>query len=105
MDLGSVVFDRYLLPEQIGAGVVWKAGNQILHQTVAIKRIPVAGLDDDQAQLTRDRALREARLAAQLRGHPHVVTVYDVLVDDGIWLVMEYLPAQPPRNPAYPRPP
>lgn len=75
--------------------MVWKATDQRLHQTVALKRITATGLDGMQAQLTRDRALHEARLAAQLRGHPHVVAVYDVLiVDDDIWLVMEYLPVR-----------
>ncbi len=98
MNVGTVVFGRYRLHEQVGAGgagVVWRATDELLHQTVALKRVTVTGLDDGQTQLTRDRALREARLAAQLRGHPHVVAVYDVLVDDGdIWLVMEYLPAR-----------
>ncbi len=98
MNVETVVFGRYRLHEQIGAGgagVVWRATDERLHQTVALKRVTVTGLDDEQAQLTLDRALREARLAAQLRGHPHVVAVYDVLVDDGdIWLVMEYLPAR-----------
>ncbi|MGH3899660.1 MAG: serine/threonine-protein kinase [Pseudonocardiaceae bacterium] len=94
----TVVFDRYLLHEQVGAGgtgVVWRTTDRLLDQTVALKRVPFATLDDEQARLTRDRALREARLAAQLRGHPHVIAVYDVLVDDGdIWLVMEYVPAR-----------
>ncbi|MGH3902305.1 MAG: choice-of-anchor C family protein [Pseudonocardiaceae bacterium] len=98
MNVGTVVFGRYRLHEQIGAGgagVVWRATDELLHQTVALKRVTVTRLDDEQAQLPLDRALREARLAAQLRGHPHVVAVYDVLVDDGdIWLVMEYLPAR-----------
>jgi serine/threonine protein kinase len=93
----TVVFGRYRLDEQIGAGgmgVVWRSTDQLLQQTVALKRVSFAALGADQAQLTRDRALREARLAAQLRGHPHVVAVYDVLVDNSdIWLVMEYLPA------------
>lgn len=102
MDVGTVVFDRYQLHEQVGAGgagVVWRATDERLQQTVALKRVPVTGLEGRQAQLTRDRALREARLAAQLRGHPHVVAVYDVLVDDGdIWLVMEYVPAAASRR-------
>ena len=97
MNPGAVVFHRYQLHEQIGAGGagrVWKATDQLLHQTVALKRVTVTGLDAEEARLTRDRALREARLAAQLRGHPHVVAVYDALIDDAdIWLVMEYLPA------------
>ncbi|MGH3930047.1 MAG: serine/threonine-protein kinase [Pseudonocardiaceae bacterium] len=98
MNAETAVFDRYQLHDQIGAGgmgVVWKATDQLLRQTVALKHVAVSTQDTAQAQLTRDRALREARLAAQLRGHPHVVSVYDALVDDGdIWLVMEYLPAR-----------
>ncbi|MGH3932322.1 MAG: protein kinase domain-containing protein [Pseudonocardiaceae bacterium] len=102
MDAGTVVFDRYELHEQIGAGgtsVVWRATDQLLHQTVALKRVSFAALGGTQAQLTRDRALREARLAARLRSHPNVIAVYDVLVDQSdIWLVMEYLPARSLRD-------
>ncbi|MBV8995119.1 MAG: protein kinase, partial [Pseudonocardiales bacterium] len=94
----TIVFGRYRLDEQVGAGgtgTVWKSTDQLLHQTVALKRVCVTALSPTQAQLARDRALREARLAAQLRGHPHVVAVYDVLAEDtDIWLVMEYLPAR-----------
>ncbi|MCZ4516814.1 serine/threonine-protein kinase, partial [Streptomyces sp. ActVer] len=39
------------------------------------------------------RARAEARHAAGLRGHPHVVTVHDVLEHEGLpWIVMEYVP-------------
>ena len=39
-------------------------------------------------KLNRDRALREARLAARLRHHQYVVATYDVRIDDGdVWLV------------------
>ncbi len=98
MSPGSVVFARYQLHEQIGvggAGVVWSATDQRLDQPVALKCIAFAAVGDQPAQVIRDRALREARLAAQLRGHPNVVNVYDVLDDNNdVWLVMEYLPAQ-----------
>jgi len=98
MNPETVVFDRYQLHEQIGAGgmgTVWRATDQLLSQTVALKHVSFPTLDAGLAQLTRDRTLREARLAARLRGHPHVIAVYDVLVDNGgIWLVMEYLPAR-----------
>ncbi|MER6671517.1 protein kinase, partial [Amycolatopsis japonica] len=41
------------------------------------------------------RAMREARVAARLK-HPHAVTVYDVVEQDGTpFLVMEYLPSRP----------
>ncbi len=95
MDAGSVVFDRYRLEERIGRGgmgVVWRATDLLLDQTVALKRVSLAGVDDGQAEVTRQRALREARLAARLRHHRHVVATYDVRVEDGdVWLVLEYL--------------
>lgn len=98
MDAGSVVFDRYRLEERIGKGgmgVVWRATDLLLDQTVALKRVSLAGVDDEQAELTRERALREARLAARLRHQLHVVATYDVRIDDGdVWLVLEYLPSQ-----------
>ncbi len=98
MEPGALVLGRYHLHEQVGAGgsgVVWRATDQVLHQLVALKRVSFAGLDEEQAQRTRDRVLREARLAAQLNAHPRVITVYDVRVDEGdIWLVMEYLPSR-----------
>ncbi len=79
MDSGSVVFDRYRLEERIGkgaTGVVWRAADLLLDQTVALKRVFLGGVDDEQAELIRQRALREARLAAQLRHHRHVVATY-----------------------------
>jgi hypothetical protein len=98
VDSGSVVFDRYHLQERIGAGgmsVVWRATDLLLDQPVALKRVSLVGMDDQHAELTRDRALREARLAARLRHHRHVVAIYDVRVDDGdVWLVLEYLPCR-----------
>ncbi len=98
MESGSVVFDRYRLEERIGAGgmgVVWRATDLLLDQPVALKRVSLAGVDDQQAELNRDRALREARLAARLRHHRHVVATYDVRIDDGdVWLVLEYLPSR-----------
>lgn len=98
MQTGSVVFDRYRLEERIGAGgmgVVWRANDLLLQQPVALKRVWLAEVDDQHTELTRERALREARLAARLRHHQHVVAIYDVRADDGdVWLVLEYLPSQ-----------
>jgi len=98
MDSASIVFDRYRLEERIGAGgmgVVWKATDLQLDQPVALKRITLAGMDAEQAELTKARALREARTAARLRRHRHVVATYDVhLGSEDIWLVLEYLPSR-----------
>jgi hypothetical protein len=89
----QVVANRYRLEEQIGSGsggVVWRATDERLGRPVALKRA-LSGDGDPQ----RFRQLeREARLLAQLN-HRHVVTIYDVLDDNGeCWLVMEYVPAR-----------
>jgi serine/threonine protein kinase len=89
----QVVANRYRLEEQIGSGgggVVWRATDERLGRQVALKRA-LSGDGDPQ----RLRQLeREAKLLAQLN-HRHVVTIYDVLDDNGeCWLVMEYVPAR-----------
>ncbi|MDY7084012.1 MAG: serine/threonine-protein kinase [Actinomycetota bacterium] len=73
-----------------GGGVVWRATDERLGREVALKRA-VAGEGD----LQRFQQLeREAKLLARLN-HRHVVTIYDVLDDNGeCWLVMEYVPAR-----------
>jgi len=86
-----VIAGRYTLEREVGRGgmgAVWLGRDQVLGRDVALKRIGMApgGSTPDLA-----RAEREARLAARLN-HPHVVAVYDLLVDDDEqWLVMEYV--------------
>jgi eukaryotic-like serine/threonine-protein kinase len=96
MEPSSVILDRYRLEERIGVGgmgVVWKATDLLLDQLVALKRITLAGVDTEQVELTRARALREARAAARLRGHPHVVATYDVCTEDStVWLCWSTCP-------------
>ena len=53
MDSGSVVFDRYRIEERIGAGgmaEVWLATDSLLDQPIALKRVSLAGVDDQQAE-------------------------------------------------------
>ncbi len=76
-------------------GTVWRGRDELLHRTVAIKEVQLPGqLDDADREVMRARTLREARAAARLN-HPHAVTVYDVVQEDGRpWIVMELLDAR-----------
>jgi eukaryotic-like serine/threonine-protein kinase len=84
-----VLADRYALLERIGsggAGVVWRAHDQLLDRTVAVKVLH-RDLASDPGTTERFRA--EAAAAAKLT-HPHAVIVYDIgETDDGEYLVME----------------
>ncbi|HEX3589868.1 MAG TPA: serine/threonine-protein kinase [Pseudonocardiaceae bacterium] len=93
-----LVAGRYRLGERVGVGamgVVWRARDERLRRTVAVKQLlPQPGLDEGQVGEARERALREARIAARLQ-HPNVVIVYDVAEDDDQpWLIMEYVPSR-----------
>ncbi|SDT00660.1 serine/threonine-protein kinase [Actinoplanes derwentensis] len=93
MQTERVVANRYRLEEQVGSGgggVVWRATDERLGREVALKRA-LSGDEDPR----RFRQLEhEAKLLARLN-HRHVVTIYDVLDDNGeCWLVMEYVPAR-----------
>lgn len=93
--LGSRV-GRYRLRHRLGSGAmgsVWLAEDETLGLQVAIKQIDVPGdPDEDELRQRVSRARAEARNAAQLRGHPHVVNVLDIVEQDGLpWIVMEYV--------------
>ncbi|MEU6522071.1 protein kinase [Streptomyces sp. NPDC046924] len=90
---GRLVAGRYRLGETIGSGGmgrVWRAHDEVLHRSVAVKELTAALYvsESEQARLlTRTRA--EARAAARIN-HSAVVTVHDVLEHDGRpWIVME----------------
>ncbi|WP_369391388.1 serine/threonine-protein kinase [Streptomyces sp. CG1] len=90
---GLLVAGRYRLADSIGSGGmgrVWRAHDEVLHRTVAVKELTAALYvsDGDRAVLlARTRA--EARAAARI-SHSAVVTVHDVLEHDGRpWIVME----------------
>ncbi len=88
----EVIAGRYRLVELVGrgaAGIVWRARDERLGRSVAVKLLSAA---DSPGAV--ERIVREGRVAARLR-HPHAVTVHDVVEHGGKpCLVMEYLPSR-----------
>jgi serine/threonine protein kinase len=72
------------------AGVVYRARQEALNRTVAVKVLR-AGPGDEHA---RDRFEEECRAVSALARHPHVVALYDAgMTSSGRpYLTMEYLP-------------
>src|SRR3954469_17069587 len=85
--------DRYRVTRRIAAGgmaTVYACEDQTLGRLVAVKVLaPHYAADEDAAA----RFQREARAAARVSDHPHVVTLYDMGEHEGTaFIVMEYLP-------------
>ncbi|WP_432055051.1 serine/threonine-protein kinase [Streptomyces sp. bgisy022] len=90
---GRLVAGRYRLGEAIGnggMGRVWRAHDEVLHRSVAIKELTAAlYVSDSERTMLLARTRAEARAAARIN-HSAVVTVHDVLEHDGRpWIVME----------------
>ena len=79
---------RILAPVARGSmGEVYKGVHEALQRSVAVKIIPLAGRE----QAAVDSFLLEARALAKIE-HPHIVRVYDVGVQDGVfYIVMQFL--------------
>ena len=73
-------------------GLVWLARDEVLHRSVALKQVMVHGVVPGETQAAAvGHALGEARAAARV-DHAGVVTIHDLVEDDGlVWVVMELL--------------
>ncbi|WP_424531888.1 serine/threonine-protein kinase [Sphaerisporangium viridialbum] len=95
-DHAQLLGDRYRLISPLGQGgmgIVWRAHDRRLARDVAIKELRPARDDELDVHTARRHALREARSAARL-SHPAIVTVHDLLEEDGrLWIVMELVEA------------
>ncbi|MGW2644746.1 serine/threonine-protein kinase [Streptomyces sp. NPDC001393] len=84
---------RYRLGDVLGRGgmgTVWRAEDETLGRTVAVKelRFP-SNIDEDEKRRLITRTLREAKAIARIRNNS-AVTVFDVVdEDDRPWIVME----------------
>ncbi|WP_157875923.1 serine/threonine-protein kinase, partial [Streptacidiphilus griseoplanus] len=92
-DTLRTVGGRYTLRASLGRGgmgTVWRADDTLLDRQVAVKEVHLREAGDGAGpEVQRERTLREARAAAQIR-HPSVVGVHDVVEQDGrLWIVME----------------
>src|SRR5687767_8214457 len=93
-----VIGGRYVVLAELGRGgmgVVWRAEDRVMGRHVAVKELHLpGGLAPDDRRLFRERLLREARTAGRLND-PGIVTVYDVVTDDGVdHIVMELIDAR-----------
>ncbi|WP_433808433.1 protein kinase domain-containing protein [Actinomadura scrupuli] len=96
--MGRLLAGRYRLLAQVGRGgmgSVWHARDEVLDRDVAVKEVLVhPGLGDAEREVLQERTKREARATARL-SHPGVVTVYDVVEEDGRpWIIMELVRAR-----------
>ncbi|WP_217235234.1 serine/threonine-protein kinase [Streptomyces sp. AC555_RSS877] len=90
---GRLLAGRYRLGGVLGRGgmgTVWRAEDETLGRTVAVKelRFPT-NIDEDEKRRLITRTLREAKAIARIRNNS-AVTVFDVVdEDDRPWIVME----------------
>lgn len=92
----SEIGGRFTIEARLGAGAfgtVYRAHDQLLGRTVAVKTIRLEALTATGAGRAERSARfrREAELSAQLK-HPNIVTIYDVGEASGVsFLSMEFL--------------
>ncbi|GAA1068907.1 serine/threonine-protein kinase [Kitasatospora nipponensis] len=86
--------ERYELGDRLGRGgmgTVWRARDLMLDREVAVKELTVNHLPEEDLAILQSRMKQEARAAARIK-HPGVITIHDVLEQDGRpWIVMELI--------------
>ncbi|MET9432862.1 protein kinase [Streptomyces sp. NPDC006551] len=92
---GSLLAGRYRLGAVLGRGgmgTVWRAVDETLGRTVAVKELRFPNsIDEEEKRRLITRTLREAKAIARIRNNG-AVTVYDVVdEDDRPWIVMELI--------------
>lgn len=95
VDQGRLLAGRYRLGAVLGKGgmgTVWRAQDETLGRTVAVKELRFGtGVDEDEKRRLITRTLREAKAIARIRSGG-AVTVYDVVDEDARpWIVMELI--------------
>ena len=90
---GHLVSGRYRLVAEIGSGGmgrVWKAVDEQLGRTVAVKQMTMPVLPPAQQAVRLEQAMREGKNAAAIADHPNIVTVHDVIIEGGApWIIMQ----------------
>lgn len=91
MEENALLNNRYRLLHPLGSGgmaVVYKALDEMLERTVAVKILREDYTNDKEF---REQFKQEAKAAANL-SHPNIVTVYDFGFDeDQVFIVIEYI--------------
>ncbi|MFJ6214415.1 protein kinase [Streptomyces sp. NPDC092296] len=91
---GRLLAGRYLLGDRLGRGgmgTVWRAEDRMLDREVAVKELSIGHLPEEDLVILQTRMKQEARAAARIK-HPGVITIHDVLEQDGRpWIVMELI--------------
>ncbi|WP_445401695.1 protein kinase domain-containing protein [Streptomyces sp. LE64] len=90
---GRLLAGRYRLGDVLGRGgmgTVWRAEDETLGRTVAVKELRFPNsIDEEEKRRLITRTLREAKAIARIRNNS-AVTVFDVVdEDDRPWIVME----------------
>lgn len=92
-----VIAERYVLRAELGRGgmgVVWRGEDRVIGRAVAVKEMRLGeGVTAAERAEFEERIMREARTAGRLND-PSVVTVFDVVHDNGsVYIVMELVEA------------